>query len=247
MICASIFIELHEETALVSPQMKTIVKQIRCFILLAVSLLCFTGVMAQANHPQYLAKLKSKPKPAKAQYVAPVKGSPQFKEFSLLLAQANVEFAFPKGFKEIPAVNNEDFSFDYGMEIPGQEFEIWFQVRSLKQNWFSFERNHEQENPDSSYLKIGQAVASNFTGEQDNFIRSIPSNVLARYRADAGKSYLLNLTDSQDTKHYKYALLITLQKNHTGTIMAVCFTNEKDPEFFRNIDKASNCLKFKPR
>ncbi|MDN3583663.1 hypothetical protein [Mucilaginibacter flavus] len=201
--------------------------------------------MAQSNHLQYQAKLKRKTNGVKDRYIPPAKGSAQFKEFSLLMAQANVEFTFPKGFKEIPAANNEDFSFDYAMEIPGQEFEIWFQVKSLKQNWLSVERNHEQENPDSSYLKVGKALAITFTGEQDNFIRNIPSNVLARYRADAGKSYLLNLIDSPDTKHYKYALLITLQKNHTGTITAVCFTNEKDPEFFRNIDKASNCLKFK--
>ncbi len=208
-------------------------------------LLCLTNAMAQVKQPRYLAKPKRKPVPA--QTISQVKGSKQFNEFSRLLAQANVTFTFPKGFKEIPAVNNEDFSFDYAMEIPGQEFEIWFQVKSLKQNWLSYERNHEQENPDSSYLKMGKAQAAAFTGEMDNFIRAIPANVLARYRADAGKSYLLNLLDLPETKHYKYALLITLQRNHTGTIMAVCFTNEKDPEFFKNIDKASNSLQFKPR
>ena len=47
------------------------------------------------------------------------------------------------------------------------------------------------------------------------------------------------------TKRYKYALLITLQKNHTGIILAVCFTNEKGPEFFKNLDRASSCMKFK--
>jgi hypothetical protein len=56
----------------------------------------------------------------------------------------------------------------------------------------------------------------------------------------------LNLLDFPATKHYKYALLIALQRNHTGTIMAVCFTNDKGPEFFKNVDRASNCLKFKP-
>ena len=208
-------------------------------------LLCLTNAIAQVKQPPRSARLKRKPVPA--QTFNPVKGSKQFNEFSRLLAQANVTFTFPKGFREIPAVNNEDFSFDYAMEIPGQEFEIWFQVKSLKQNWLSYERNHEQENPDSSYLKMGKAQAAAFTGEMDNFIRAIPANVLARYRADAGKSYLLNLLDLPETKHYKYALLITLQRNHTGTIMAVCFTNEKDPEFFKNIDKASNSLQFKPR
>jgi hypothetical protein len=221
------------------------VKQIKQILFQATLLLCITGAVAQVQHPQYIARLKKKA-PAKTT-VAPVKGSPQFQAFSLLLAQAQVNFVMPRGFREIPAVNNEDFSFDYALEIPGQEFEIWFRVRSLKENWLSYQRNHEQENPDSTYMSIGKALATNFTGEQDNFKRAIPADVLARYKADAGKSYLLNLLDMPETKGYKYALLITLQRNHTGTITAVCFTNEKDPEFFKNIDRASNCLKFKPR
>ena len=66
------------------------------------------------------------------------------------------------------------------------------------------------------------------------------------YASDAaGKTYLLNLLDMPETKHYKYALLITLQKGHVGTIIAVCFANEKGAEFFKNINKASKCLKFK--
>jgi len=244
LICGSIFIELHLETSLVSPLMKTIVKQFKYILIQAILLLCVICAFAQVKHPQYLAG--SKKKTATATPVKPVKGSAQFREFSKILANANVTFTFPKGFREIPAVNNENFSFDYAMEIPGREFEIWFQVKSLKQNWRSLERNHEQQNPDSSYLEVGKAQATNFSGEQDNSVRPIPANVLARYNADAGKSYLLTLMDMPDTKSYKYALLIILQRNHTGTIMAVCFTNEKDAEFFRNIDRASNCLKFKP-
>ncbi|SEP20614.1 hypothetical protein SAMN05428947_108159 [Mucilaginibacter sp. OK283] len=223
--------------------MKTIVKQLKCILLQAILLLCITDVFAQAKRPLYLAAHRKKSLPAVT--VKPVKGSTEFREFSKILANANVTFTFPKGFREIPAVNNENFSFDYAMEIPGREFEIWFQVKSLKQNWLSLERNHEQQNPDSSYLEVGKAQATNFSGEQDNFVRPIPANVLARYNADAGKSYLLTLMDMPETKSYKYALLIILQRNHTGTIMAVCFTNEKDPEFFRNADRASNCLKFK--
>jgi len=244
LICGSIFIELHVETSLVSPLMKTIVKQFKRILLQAILLLCITCVFAQVKQSQYLAVNKKKTTLVKA--VKPVKGSAQLQEFSKILATANVTFTFPKGFREIQAVNNENFSFDYAMEIPGKEFEIWFQVKSLKQNWKSLERYHEQENPDSSYLQIAKAQATNFTGEQEKLVRAIPANVLARYRADAGKSYLLNLLDMPETKSYKYALLIMLQRNHTGTIMAVCFTNEKDPEFFRNIDRASNCLKFKP-
>jgi hypothetical protein len=135
------------------------------------------------------------------------------------------------------------------MVIPGKDFEIWFQVRSQKENWISYERSKDKPNavanPDSTYASLGEAHAAAFTGESKYFIRNIPPEVLARYNADAGKSYLLTLLDLPATKRYKYALLITLQKDHTGIIMAVCFTNDKGPEFFKNIDKASNCLKFK--
>ncbi|MGZ3873041.1 MAG: hypothetical protein ACXVJD_08985, partial [Mucilaginibacter sp.] len=171
-------------------------------------------------------------------------------EFNHLAAQANVTFTFPEGFKEITAPDNEYFSFDYAIALPGKDFEIWFQVKSQKENWISYQKtknnpNSQLANPDSTYSALGEANAAALTDDNNYFTRTIPPDVLARYNADAGKSYLLTLRDMPATKHYKYALLITLQKDHTGIIMAVCFTNEKGPEFFKNIDKARNCVKFK--
>lgn len=176
--------------------------------------------------------------------------SSRLAEFYRLAAQANVNFVFPKGFKEINAPDNEDFSFDYAMALQGKEFEVWFHIKSEKEDWLSYAhalntQNTQLANPDSLYKDMGTAHAIAFTGDKNYFVRNIPPDVLARYNADAGKSYLLTLLDLPETKHYKYALLITLQKNHTGTIIAVCFTNEKGPEFYKNIDKASNCLRFK--
>lgn len=176
--------------------------------------------------------------------------SAQLKNFLALAANANVNFTFPKGFREIKAPDNEDLSFDYAMEIPGKEFELWFQVKSQKENYASYQRsignkNTAQANPDSLYIGMGTAQAQAFTGDNNYLLRSIPPKYLAKYNADAGRTYLLNLLDEPVTKHYKYALLITLQKDHTGTILAVCFSNEKGPEFFKNIDKASSCIKFK--
>lgn len=175
----------------------------------------------------------------------------QLNEFYHLVAQANATFIYPKGFKEIRAPNNEDFSFDYGLELPGKDFEIWFQIKPEKENWASYIHTQntpktQLANPDSAYNDWGKAQAIAFTGDQKYYVVTIPQDILLRYNADAGKSYLLTLLDLRKTKHYKYALLITLQKNHTGTIMAVCFTNDKGPEFYKNISKASNCLKFKP-
>lgn len=177
--------------------------------------------------------------------------STQLANFQKKAEQANVKFVFPAGFREVKAPDNEDFSFDYAVELPGKDFEIWFQVKSQKENWASYvkslgNKSTMQANPDSLYLGMGTAHATAFTGDLNYLTRTMPANILKRNNADAGRSYMLNLLDMPVTKHYKYALLITLQKDHTGTILAVCFSNEKGPEFFKNIDRASNCIKFKP-
>jgi hypothetical protein len=194
-----------------------------------------------------IAPLSAQVKPVVAHHAS----SKQLKDFFQLAAQANVSFKYPAGFREIPAPDDEDFSFDYALELPGKGFEIWFQVKSEKEDWFNYmrtqdSRNEKMENPDSVYNDLGKAYAKTFSGDQDYFVRNIPADVLARYNADAGKSYLLTLLDLPETKHYKYALLIALQKNHTGIILAICFTNQKTPGFYQEIKRASNCLRFKP-
>ena len=192
-----------------------------------------------------------KPKPVSAKPTVAKPASRQLTDFRRLTAEANVVFTFPAGFKEIKVLNNEDFSYDYAMELPGHDFEIWFQVKSQKKDWQIYELvkndpSKQTANPDSSYNGMGRAQASAFTGDQNAITRTIPQDILVRYNASAGKTYLLNLQDLAETKHYKYALLITLEKDRTGTILAVCFSNDKGPEFFKNINRASNCLKFKP-
>ncbi len=217
--------------------METILRQIKQILVIATLLLCMRPAFAQkktaGNH-----KIKH------------LSLTGQFGEFRQLTVKANVSFIFPHGFREITAPNDEDFSFDYAMELPGKGFEIWFQIKPEKEDWFKYEQAQNNPdlqfpNPDSLYSQMGKAQAAQFTGEGRYFTRTIPPEVLARYNADFGKSYLLTLLDLPQTKHYKYALLITLQKSHTSTILAVCFTNDKGPEFFKNLDKASHCVKFK--
>lgn len=173
------------------------------------------------------------------------------KDFYQLLKDANLTFKPPPGCKEISPVNNDYFSFDYAMDIPGKDFEMWLQVKSQRQNWISYEHSQynkgkELANPDSMYKDISQAIAISLAGDTSYLVRTMPPDILARYNADAGKSYLVNLLNMRVTKHYKYALIIALQQNHTGTLVAVYFTNEKDPDFYRDVNRVGSCLKFVP-
>jgi len=175
------------------------------------------------------------------------------KDFYQLLAEANIKFTYPPGFKSIPPVNDEDFSFDYDLQLPGKDFEMWLQIKPQKQNYTSYEHTRydaqlKLANPDSIYMDMAKANAITLTGENTDFlVRTIPPEVLARYNADAGKSYLLTLLDLPATRHYKYALILALQQNHTGTMLAICFTNEKDPDFYKNVNRACRSFRFKPQ
>ncbi|HEY4322349.1 MAG TPA: hypothetical protein VGN20_00145 [Mucilaginibacter sp.] len=218
---------------------KNILKQSKQILIIAVLTVSIASIYAQQKQ---VAPVNEKQVP---------RMSSQLKEFYRLTVQASASFIFPKEFKEVKAPNDEDFSFDYAMELPGKGFEIWLLVKSEKDDWNNFVKAQAQNsdvlqaNPDSLYASMGSAQANAFTGERNYLVRSISPDYLTAYNADVGKSYLLTLLDLPDTKHYKYALMFTLQKFHTGTILAVCFTNDKGPEFFKNINKVKNCLKFK--
>ncbi|MES2427409.1 MAG: hypothetical protein V4560_10575 [Bacteroidota bacterium] len=205
--------------------MNIIAKKINCFLFGILLLLLVVPVVAQVNHAPANSQLKS---------------------FNNALTQVNMAFTFPEGFKEIKAPNTDDLPFHYGMELPGQEFEIWLRVNTQKEDEkFLADKNVRNTGPDSLYLSLAHDQITSFTTDNTYLKRKLPDYILDRYNADAGSTFLLNVDDSPITKHYKYALLIVLQKNRVGTVLAICFTNEKGPEFFKNMNLASSCLKFK--
>lgn len=164
--------------------------------------------------------------------------------FNKDLADANLSFTLPNGFREIRPADSEDF--DYAIEIPDGDFEIWFQTKSLKENKPIKLKNDKLVNPDSLYVEMGRAQAQTFLGNSNYLTRSIPQRSLLAYGADAGKTYLINLPDAGATKHYKYAMVVVLQKSHVGTLEAVCFANELGAGFFKNLSMAQSCIKFNP-
>jgi hypothetical protein len=134
--------------------------------------------------------------------------------------------------------------------MPGQDFEVWLQAHSLEQNWASYEQvknitGKMLANPDSTYINAIKAQALALSDDDRYTIRSIAPELLEVYNADAGKSCMVSLADLPETKGFKYALLIALQKKHTGYFLAVCLTNDKGPDFFRNINKVRECIKFR--
>ena len=165
--------------------------------------------------------------------------------FKDLLSGINGSFTFPENFTEVRPPNNEKLPFQYGLKFPDSDCEIWFQVNSIKGEWSRFEKGGKQgTNPDSTYIKTASDEALAMGGTTDFLSRPMPQRILDSYNADEGRSYLVTLADQPETKHYQYALLIVLHKNHYGNIVVACFTNEKGPTFFKNINKLRYCFKF---
>jgi hypothetical protein len=167
------------------------------------------------------------------------------KIFRDLLANINATFILPDGFNEIKPVAADKFACQYALQLPTADFEVRFQVNSLKSEWKSFEQARgEKINPDSLYSKLAVNAVKGLATDGKYFSRAIPESILEEYNADLGRSYFFNLADSPETNHYQYALLVVLQKNHYGNIVVVCFSNERGPGFFKNINKLKDCLRF---
>lgn len=170
--------------------------------------------------------------------------SRQLSGFKDLLSTINGTFTFPENFTEVKPPNNNKLPFQYGLKLPDVDFEIWFQVNSVKADWQRYDAGKQQTNPDSLYNKTAADEALIMSGSKDYISRPMPPYILDRYNADEGRSYLLTLIDLPATRHYQYALLIVLHKNHYGNILVACLTNDKGPGFFKKINQLRYCFNF---
>jgi hypothetical protein len=187
--------------------------------------------------------------PSFAQVKQTAAAAADLKSFEKKLSKAKMTFIYPPGFKEVKAVDTDIYSFDYAVATPEGDCEIWFKVQSQKDDWTNYlkgKNDNRVVHPDSVYNEIGLSQARAFKGETAPLERPIPRELLTRYNADLGKTYLVNLPDMAVTKRYKFAMVVVMQKNKTGIALAVCFANELGPGFFKNLNKASSCLKFNP-
>jgi hypothetical protein len=208
---------------------KTVIKKLKHIGFCVALLFCIAPILAQVKHSEIITR--------------------DLKSFNKKLTKAKMTFIYPTGFKEVKAANTDAYSFDYGVGTPEGDCEIWFKVQSQKNTWTNYlkgKNDNRVVHPDSLYHEIGLAQAKAFKGDKDPITRPIPLYTLTRYNADLGKTFLVNLPDAPQTKRYKYAMVVVMQKNKTGIAMAVCFANELGPAFFKNLNKASSCLKFNP-
>lgn len=177
--------------------------------------------------------------------------SPEYQAFMQDLNRSGISFVFPDGFKEIKVPDDENLTFDYGLQLNNKDFEVWYIINNLKSEWVSYNLSKDDpekvhENPDSLYIGICSAQALALAGKGNYFMRNLPDQLIEKqFNADVGKSYLLNLYDTPVLKHYQYALLLMLQKNGRANLLMLFLSNDNGPEFYKNVNMAYRSIRFK--
>lgn len=173
----------------------------------------------------------------------------QLKTFQQSLSASNLQFIIPKDFKEIKAYHEGNIDVDYAMELPEENFQVWYLVKkSTQQQWPKSRITEDNSkrliiNPDSLYSVTAQYAANQLAGK--NFTaKYLPQDILNTFHADKGKSYQLELYDRPETNHFQYGLLLSLQKNGAGFITMLFLSNDNGPDFYKKVNKAYYAVKF---
>ena len=182
-------------------------------------------------------------------YAQVVQTDVQLRTFQQTLSATNLQFVFPKDFKEIKAAHNSDFDVDYAMELPEAKFQVWLMVKNLQQEMAKAKISEDGSkrslnNADSLYNSVSLSAANKLAGKGNYMYKKLPQDVLDLFHADEGRSYQLNLYDLAETSHYKNGLLISLQKNGTGCILMLFLGNENGPDFYKKVNKAYYSVRF---
>ncbi len=175
----------------------------------------------------------------------------QLKSFQQTLLVVGVQFTSPKELREIKPLHYGNINVDYAMELPNDNFQVWYLVRNSQQVQARikvFEDNVKRLtiHPDSLYATAASRAAAILAGnDKDNYTcKALPADVLSSFGADNGISYQLNLKDRPETNHYQYGLLVCLQKNGQGYVEMLFLSNENGPDFYKKVNKAYYSVKF---
>lgn len=182
-------------------------------------------------------------------YTQIVQTGTQLKNFQQTLSSTNLQFVFPKDFKEIKAAYDAELNVDYAMELPNAKFQLWLMVKNIQQEQAKIKASEDNpkralNNADSLYSSASLLAANKLAGKGNYTYKNLPQDVLDWFRADEGRSYQLNLYDRQETSHYKNGLLLSLQKNGRGCILMLFLGNEDGPDFYKKVNKAYYSVRF---
>ncbi|WP_299288457.1 hypothetical protein [uncultured Mucilaginibacter sp.] len=174
---------------------------------------------------------------------------PQLKTFQQTLAGLTVQFALPRDFREIKTVHTADLDVDYAMELPNENFQVWFMLKNLQQQRvklkvFEDASKTATSTPDSLYKSIATATAIALAGKNNYTVKALPPEALALFNANEGQSYLLSLYNTPITNRCKYGLLICLQKRGAGSVSMLFLSNDNGPNFYKNVNKACYSVRF---
>lgn len=182
-------------------------------------------------------------------YTQPLQAYSQLKTFLQTLTATNLSVIIPKDFKEIKALHEGNIDVDYAMELPDENFQVWYFVKNTKQQWLKpriYEDNSKRitTNPDSLYSIMAQYAANRLAGKNNFTSKNLSADVLNTFHADKGKSYQLELFDRPETNHFQYGLLISLQKDGVGFISMLFLSNDNGPDFYKKVNKAYYSVRF---
>lgn len=173
----------------------------------------------------------------------------QLKTFQQSLSATDLSFSFPKDFKEIKALHEGNIDVDYAMELPEENFQVWYSVKNTRQLWSK--RKISEDNlkhtvvpPDSLYNTTATAATRMLAGNNNFITKNLSQEVLNTFHADKGKSYQLELFDRPETNHFQYGLLLSLQKTGVGYISMLFLSNDNGPDFYKKVNKAYYSVKF---
>ncbi|MGI4752088.1 MAG: hypothetical protein ACRYFB_15750 [Janthinobacterium lividum] len=182
-------------------------------------------------------------------YTQSVQTFSQLKTFQQSLSAADLQFTFPKDFREIKALHEENVDVSFAMELPDENFQVWYQVKNTQQLWARYKISEDNLKratvlPDSLYSVSSLSAVMVLAGKNNFTSKNLAPDVLNTFHASRGKSYQLELYDRPETNHYQYGLLISLQKNGVGYVSMLFLSNDNGPEFYKKVNKAYYSVRF---
>jgi hypothetical protein len=170
------------------------------------------------------------------------------KEFTDLLARANLTFTRPTDLIETNCIENRQMNYEYALKHPNKSFEVRYAIRPM--DWKL--ENYKKEggiHPNKVSVSLFQATLLNIgidgtaSGQLPGIGYFDSTAVKKEFNADWGASAFVNI-GKQFGQDYKYCLAVTIHKNFVGDAYFFYVSDNKD-EISKLMDPSFHSLKFK--